>query len=238
MSYPNITDRISYLEQRHTQDMTNIDTNKADKTDLNNYLPLSGGTMTGRIDFRNAGYLYRSFTSENENLASEIGLAAVSNINDPFTGAALYLHDIDDGRGEMSKGSFHLCARNNNHVELSGHSNGALYWNGQDIPTSYWVGGNNCTALVYSNGWVEQWGYYPQYLSASSTVTTYSQSFAYPFISDYYCLIVQPTFMGGDWGAEKYQVCGKTSTYFTLALYNWRNVSQAWYCWYACGTWK
>ena len=53
MSYPNITDKITYLEQRHIQDVSNIDTNKANKTDLNNYLPLSGGNVTGAINMHN-----------------------------------------------------------------------------------------------------------------------------------------------------------------------------------------
>lgn len=230
MSYPNITDRISYLEQKHIQDMSNMDTNKADKTDLNNYLPLSGGTLHGNLNIQNM-YCCRGDLNTSTTWS-------ISNSWDNGPSISLYGHGVDEASG--LKGAFIIRAMNadTSGCQLIGKPNSGLFWNNQDIPTSYWVGGNNCTALVYSNGWVEQWGYYPQQLSASSTVTTYSQSFAYPFISEYYCLIVQPTFMGSDWGAEKYQVCGKTSTYFTLALYNWRNVSQAWYCWYACGTWK
>ena len=49
MSYPNVIQDISALTSKHDSEISNLQTIKANKTDLNSYLKLSGGNTTGTI---------------------------------------------------------------------------------------------------------------------------------------------------------------------------------------------
>ena len=227
MSYPNITDRIAYLETKHTQDMSNFDINKANKTDLDNYLHLSGGTLYGNLNVQNM------YCNRNDQYSSTTW--GISDTWENGPSISLYSNAV-----EGLEGVFAIRAMNKDKTgcQLVGYPNGGLFWNNQELPTNYFVGGNNASARVWSNGWVEQWGYYPEMLTATSTVTGWTQTFPIPFVNDYYYLGIQPSFMGNDWGAEKHEVAGKYTTAFTFYIYNWRSSSTAWYCWYAWGAWR
>lgn len=91
----------------------------------NNYLPLSGGTMSGQITFGYAGY-YLARSVNNGSISMFGGTSATG-------GASVYLFGKDESRA----GQFWLTAWNGTtQGKLVGEADGTLVWNGQPIQTS------------------------------------------------------------------------------------------------------
>ena len=91
---------------------------KADKTELENYLPLSGGTMTGSLLTTNEN----SFMFENT--TGKIGIL----FNSSWTnGASIWLH----GKDHAQAGCFDINAHNGTtSCQLKGKADGTLKWTG------------------------------------------------------------------------------------------------------------
>lgn len=101
--------------------MSAADKTKLDGINTADYLPLSGGTMTGTITFNNSG----TITSNADNYA--VTLCGGTNA---FDGSVLYLL----GQNEAGQGGFTLRAQNqNDSTSLSGTADGTLTWGGDDL---------------------------------------------------------------------------------------------------------
>jgi hypothetical protein len=112
---------------------------KADKTELESYLPLSGGTMTGSLLTTNENsFLF-------ENTTGKIGIL----FNSSWTnGASIWLY----GKDHAQAGCFEINAHNGTtSCQLNGKADGTLTWGGADIVTDAGTGLeklNNILALA------------------------------------------------------------------------------------------
>lgn len=117
----------TYVTQEDVEDMIS-------SADLDNYLPLSGGTMTGEIMFSAGGVAIRKSTDD-----SMLTIAGGSDITH---GAFLRLYGTDY---VTNQGSFSLATPNNK--VLQGNTDGTLTWDGNKVAS---FDSNN--KLVFPNG--------------------------------------------------------------------------------------
>lgn len=109
------------------------------RQDLTEYLPLSGGTMTGDI-LANKTALFIRQTANNRELSLLGGVSSVS-------GGGFYAYG---GENESGAGWFRVrAAKDGKYTELIGTPDGKLYWKGSDIITS--AGGDINGTLVNRN---------------------------------------------------------------------------------------
>lgn len=95
--------------------------------ELTNYLPLSGGTMTGSIQYVNNGKVFAIGNTE----AGNVDLGWSYNNRE---GAGLGLRSTDFSNPGGSPGEFMLFARDaNNDCSLTGSPSGNLTWNGKNL---------------------------------------------------------------------------------------------------------
>ena len=97
----------------------------------NNYLPLSGGTMSGVINFSNNNAVLRNVYSDNS------GQFGIQSTSDTSKGAYITLHGENYSDSGLS-GQFRINAANttSGRKTLAGTPGGGLTWNGQPIQTS------------------------------------------------------------------------------------------------------
>lgn len=96
-------------------------TNIPNSTDLANYLPVAGGTMSGDIEFSASEFAIKGNDIANDGEISVVG--ATDNLN----GASLNLY----GRNHTESGAFELNANNGTNAKtLKGDASGSLTWNG------------------------------------------------------------------------------------------------------------
>ena len=95
----------------------------------NNYLPLSGGTMTGNIGGNvNSFRIYSAYTDSSGNVTIYGGA------NGAYNGAMIQVHGKNSSGGA---GFFNIAAADGtNAKQLQGRPNGTLTWDGQPIQTS------------------------------------------------------------------------------------------------------
>ena len=153
----------------------------------NDVITSAGGDINGVIRFRNGSYIARSFSNENTSGASELSISALSDTSDPYTGASIYLHDINDTRGN-TQGGFFIYARNTKEKEcgLCGYTDGTLTWNNKNVVcVTSWSSGTSWYRK-YSDGWIEQGG--STYLSSNPCNLTFHLTFSntnYTFVGFY-----------------------------------------------------
>lgn len=116
---------------------------KADKTELENYLPLSGGTMTGSLLTTNEN----SFMFENT--TGKIGIL----FNSSWTnGANIWLH----GKDHAQAGCFDINAHNGTtSCQLKGKADGTLTWAGKAVQC---VHSSGTYYIRYTSGLQICWG--------------------------------------------------------------------------------
>lgn len=134
-----VYDPQTLTAEQKQQARTNIGAISADQVALG-YLPLTGGTMTGKIWFE-SGVIY----SNNINQKREIAFKAQIEPGDEndYDGAMLSLRRIDD---ESIPGAFFLSARNGieNEWNLTGKPDGTLTWGDRAVEQVVGIG----------NGWI------------------------------------------------------------------------------------
>ena len=125
-----------------------------------NYLPTSGGTMTGNIIF--SGSAKKIASTKNDGGKVEVasdGAALLSNQNDFQGGATLLLRSSTYPNDQ--KGLFFLIAglSSSQNYRLVGSPDGSLTWGGHNVISvvaeSYSA---NSWYRKYSDGWIEQGG--------------------------------------------------------------------------------
>ena len=131
MSLPNILDDINNLENKHTQDLSNLDNIKANKTLLSNYLPLSGGTLTGRL-------VPAPNASGGICLPNANDMLILCSAPDYTQGAFLELYGgtYTGWNEDNREGGFLLGAHDpSSYSHLRGYADGRLKWNHQIVDT-------------------------------------------------------------------------------------------------------
>lgn len=116
---------------------TKIATTAYVKSNLNNYLPLSGGTMTGELFLETQGHRIFSLTGHGGSTTDE----AYTNVDFGWNygnadGAGAAFRSSDWGNGtSVSSGEFDFYARNSSGdtAHLVGQTSGALYWTGTQM---------------------------------------------------------------------------------------------------------
>lgn len=99
-------------------------------TDLDNYLALAGGTMSGDIEFSASGWKIKGSDIDNDAELSIVG--ATDNLN----GSSLNLY----GRNHTKNGSFELNANNGTYTKtLRGGADGTLTWDESNVATEEYV---------------------------------------------------------------------------------------------------
>lgn len=126
-------------DRYYTESETNALLNsKANSSDLNNYLPLSGGTVDGSIKTTSVSY---------PNFESQIAIGSYTN------GADLVLLGKD---ASANAGKFYLRASDgNNSKSLVGYPNGVLVWDAKDISC---IDSSGTNYIRYTNGLQICWG--------------------------------------------------------------------------------
>lgn len=105
-------------------------TNIPNSTDLANYLPVAGGTMSGDIEYSISNFAIKSNDIANDGEISVVG--ATDNLN----GASLNLY----GRNHTESGAFELNANNGTNTKtLKGDASGGLSWDGNALATQSYV---------------------------------------------------------------------------------------------------
>ena len=113
--------------------------NILNSTDLANYLPVAGGTMSGDIEYSTSDFKINSTDINNDGEISVVG--ATDNLN----GASLNLY----GRNHTEVGAFELNANNGTLTKtLKGDASGNLTWDG-NITANNFIG--NVTGNVTGN---------------------------------------------------------------------------------------
>lgn len=157
--------------------------------ELTNYLPLSGGTMTGSIQYVNNGKVFA------------IGNTVAGNVDlgwnwDNSEGAGLGLRSTD----ASNPGEFSLYARDaNNSCYLSGKPGGSLTWNDKEIER---VSAKGTYGIRFESGIQICWGELIIPAGTSGRDVSGTMTFPYPFANNQYAL----TF-GNNW-------CGSSSEYY------------------------
>ena len=170
VSWNDVTSKpTSFTPSSHTHDdryytESEIDTklsSKANSSDLANYLPLSGGQMTGQL----AG----AITSASDDALIFCG----GESSDKGPNLQLY----GDNNQSSSKGSFVLLARNSEGVYsyLRGLPTSELYWNNKNIDVIEEQGDGY---IRYSNGLQICWGWVESVHNTNLVSVTYPKSFA------------------------------------------------------------
>lgn len=110
---------------------TNAIQNKVVNSALDGKLSLSGGTMTGDIQFNKQDLLIRGITNDTY---IEICPGPTSNFA-AKTGASLMMTGRDYTGAVIPKGCFYLTAANeaNGHKSLAGSPDGSLTWDGKTV---------------------------------------------------------------------------------------------------------
>ena len=128
--------------------------NKANASDLSNYLRLSGGTLSGSIAF--SGTCYTSVGTGKE-LSSECYV--VTTTKGSNLGGSLYLYGGDSQNSWGEKGNFRLVAQSKEKGSryLLGTPSGSLTWNSKELATQEYVNTNlvskaNDSDVVHKSG--------------------------------------------------------------------------------------
>ena len=125
---------LGYSQTGHTHTKSQIT-----DLDLNNYLPLRGGTLSGSISF--SGGCYTSVGTGKELSSDRYVVTTTRGAN---LGGALYLYggDFENSWGE--KGNFRLVAQSKEKGSkyLLGTPSGSLTWNGKELATQEYVNTN------------------------------------------------------------------------------------------------
>lgn len=112
-------------------------------TDLDNYLALAGGTMSGDIEFSASGWKIKGSDIDNDAELSIVG--ATDNLN----GSSLNLY----GRNHTKNGSFELNANNGTYTKtLKGTATGNLTWDGNVNADNFVGGGTMITGTASVDG--------------------------------------------------------------------------------------
>lgn len=105
----------------------------ASSSDLANYLPLAGGTMSGDIGFSASSFSIKGTDINNDGSISILG--ATSNLN----GSSLNLY----GANHTEAGSFELSANDSTYTKtLKGEADGDLTWDGDFAAVNETLSGN------------------------------------------------------------------------------------------------
>ena len=125
---------LGYSQTGHTHTKSQIT-----DLDLNNYLPLRGGTLSGSISF--SGTCYTSVGTGKELSSDRYVITTTRGAN---LGGSLYLYggDFENSWGE--KGNFRLVAQSKEKGSkyLLGTPSGSLTWNGKELATQEYVNTN------------------------------------------------------------------------------------------------
>ncbi len=117
--------------------------NIPNSTDLDDYLPLAGGTMSGDIEFSASEFAIKGNDIANDGEISVVG--ATDNLN----GASLNLY----GRNHTESGAFELNANNGTLTKtLKGDTSGSLSWDGNELATRSYVDNKANDYLPLSGG--------------------------------------------------------------------------------------
>lgn len=112
-------------------------------TDLDNYLALTGGVMSGDIEFSASEWKIKGNDIDNDGELSIVGAT------DELNGANLNLY----GRNHTEDGSFELNANNGTNTKtLKGTASGSLQWDGNEISTKNYVDNKANSYLPLSGG--------------------------------------------------------------------------------------
>ena len=181
---------------------------------FSNYLPLTGGNITGPLKSAPGTY---AITSQ-----VKTSLIRILGGTSPSTGANLDLY----GEGD-SDGKFVLRARNSSGYKvLEGKINGSLTWGGQSILTlvSFWSN-NSSWYRKYSDGWIEQGG-----ICASTNYATVTLPL--PMKDAGYNISLGPS--GYDSAAVSRSITDVTPTTFRIKVGYNDSLTRSSY-WHVCG---
>ena len=233
MSYPNILQDVQTLETKHSSDFNSLNTNKANKSDLNKYFPLTGGLVTGTLK---SNLITTTWLNGNTGLSiinSDVTKGAYTTLwrypshNGVFTLSgwqdSIYLNYtedgiINDGTNSTTK-SIKLLSENGstyqNHYITAAARNDSGGW-----------------FRKWSNGWIEQGGNFSN--NARQTTINFFTPFTQNTYQAFAC--IQHGF--GDWSATT-TACivanSKTTTSMIVQIYFNTNHTTGLNSWYVCG---
>ena len=190
---------------------------------VNNFLPLSGGTMTGNIFNNNANDLF-SIAKDQSVLNQGIRVYGGNSFS---TGASLYVYGKDN---TSYGGIFRIFAHDGtNSKELKGTPAGSLTWLGKEVERVNSIGSNY---IRFEGGLQICWGSTP----TITTATTVTLTLPAAFVDDGYSIAI-----GRWWVAavgEEYYTYDATATSFKLTTIGSVGGGSHSYMYIAIGKWK
>ena len=191
----------------------------------NNYLPLSGGTMTGALTFGVYNAIFRNV--DNNGL-----LLSGATANEK--GAALVLCGKDNAN---NAGRFLLIARDGaNEPTLIGKPDGSLTWGGKEVER---VNESGTNYIRYENGLQICWGKTPQLSPSVNTDTSQRVTFPVAFKDTNYSICVSNHYVtGSGWRTSSMCVSNMQTTYVDLYIYITSGTYTCTLDWVAVGFWK
>lgn len=199
--YSKVTD-APVVDSALSPTSTNAVQNKVINSALDGKLSLSGGTMTGDIQFTDGDIWFNKQTLGIRGRTNDTYLEICPGPTSTFaskTGASLMMTGRDYTGNSIPKGCFFLTAANeaNGNKSLSGSPSGSLTWDGKNVLTGNSAGltvvaesyGANSWYRKYSDGWIEQWILTPQVSFTSWNKTLTWVTFPVAFTSTFYWTI-------------------------------------------------
>lgn len=188
--YSKVTDAPS-VDSALSSTSENPVQNKVINSALDGKLSLTGGTMTGDIQFTNGDIWFNKQAFHIRGGANDTYLEICPGTTSEFvskTGASLMMAGRDYTGNSIPKGCFYLTAASEaeGHKSFAGTPDGSLTWGGHNVITvvaeSYSA---NSWYRKYSDGWIEQGGY----STGNSYTSPATLTFPTAFSSNQYTII-------------------------------------------------
>lgn len=182
------------------------------------YLPLSGGTMTGNIQW-GVGSNGTHFGIQPNATGCDFGWWW-----DEHSGAGLGLRNVSHG----NPGQFNLWATDGTTVKaLVGNPNGTLLWDSKEVER---VNASGTNYIRYENGLQICWGVSPDFNATGEKTVTFPAAFTS-------CRLAISRDWAVNWN-ENYYVKDKTNTSFKIVVIGTASTNNHSYSYVAVGRWK